>query len=92
MAATEAAILDDACEHEDKGETCEGPEGDQVAELCHAVVSKGGDAWIGDECSQFLGIAEDGEGLVEDFIEEGVRNDEGWIWAVCLGLYEEEKE
>lgn len=92
MAATEAAILDDACEHEDEGEACEGPERDQVAELCHTVVSKGGDAWIGDECSQLLGIAEDGEGLVEDFIEEGVRNDEGWIWAVRLGLYEEEKE
>jgi hypothetical protein len=48
MAATEAAILDDACEHEDEGEACEGPQGDQVAELCHTVLGEGGDARIGD--------------------------------------------
>ena len=92
MAATEAAILDDACEHEDEGEACEGPQGDQVAELCHTVLGEGGDARIGDQCSQLLGIADDGESLVKDFVEEGVGDDEGWIWAVCLGLYEEEKE
>ena len=92
MAATEAAILDDACEHEDEGEACEGPQGDQVAELCHTVLGEGGDAWIGDQCSKLLGIADDGESLVKDFVEEGVGDDEGWIWAVCLGLYEEEKE
>lgn len=87
MAAIVATILDDAREHEDEGQPCEGPERDEVAELGLAVLCEGGNAGIGNKGSQLLGVPEDWESLVEDFIEEGVGDDEGWIWAACLGLH-----
>jgi hypothetical protein len=87
MAAIETTILDDAGEHEEEREACESPEGDQIAELSHTVLCERCNAWICDKCSQLLGIAEDGESLVEDLIQEGVGDDQGWIRAVSLALY-----
>lgn len=89
IAAIEAAILDYACEHEDEGETCECPEGYEVAELGHSVLLEGGKSWVGNKGSQLLCIADNRESLIEDFIEKSVGNDEGWIGAIGLGLCEE---